>query len=73
MPTLSETFWIAFVATASGFLLKLASMMYKSKCTECSLCGITIKRDVLTEEREHEYDVAHQLQKIKSSTKLEDV
>ena len=73
MPTLSETFWIAFVATASGFLLKLASMAYRSKCSECSFCGITVKRNVELEEKEHEYDVAHQLQKVKSSTKLEDV
>ena len=73
MPTLSETFWIAFVSTASGFLLKLASMLYKSKCSECSFCGITVKRNVELEEREHEYDVSHQLQKTKSSTKLEDV
>lgn len=70
---LSEVFYMALVTAASGFLLKLASMMYRSKCTECSFCGIIIKRDVLTEEKEHEYDVAHQLQKIKSSTKLEDV
>ena len=36
---LSEVFWIAFVGTASGFLLKLASLAYKSKCKECSACG----------------------------------
>jgi hypothetical protein len=73
MPNLSETFWIAFLTVASGFLLKLFSMLYKSKCKECYFCGISIKRDVELEEREHEYDVAHQLQKVKSSTKLEDV
>lgn len=70
---LSEVFWVAFITTVSGVVIKLASMMYRSKCTECSFCGIIIKRDVLTEEKEHEYDVAHQLQKVKSSTKLEDV
>ena len=70
---LSEVFYMALVTAASGFLLKLASMMYKSKCSECYFCGISIKRDVELEEREHEYDVAHQLQKVKSSTKLEDV
>jgi len=64
---------MALVTATSGFLLKLFSMMYKSKCTECSFCGITIKRNVELEEKEHEYDVSHQLQKVKSSTKLEDV
>ena len=42
---LSEVFWISFVATASGFLLKLASLAYKSKCKECSFCGIRVIRD----------------------------
>ena len=73
MTTLSETFWIAFVATASGFLLKLASMAYKSKCKECYFCGISIKRDVELELEEHEYDVANQMQKVKSSDKLENI
>jgi hypothetical protein len=66
MPTLSETFWIAFVATASGFLLKLASMAYKSKCKECYFCGISIKRDVELEEQEREFELTHQMQKTKS-------
>jgi hypothetical protein len=73
MSILSETFWIAFVATASGFLLKLASMAYKSKCKECYFCGISIKRDVEMEEREHEYDVVHQpttSQKIQDDDKI---
>lgn len=55
MPNLSETFWVAFITVASGFLLKLASMMYKSKCSECSFCGITVKRNVEIEERETEF------------------
>lgn len=46
---LSEVFWIAFVGTASGFLLKLASLAYKSKCKECSFCGIRIIRDTQAE------------------------
>tara|TARA_B110000285_G_C15000643_1_gene551243 strand:+ start:130 stop:372 length:243 start_codon:yes stop_codon:yes gene_type:complete len=46
---LSEVFWISFVATASGFLLKCASLAYKSKCKECSFCGIRIIRDTEAE------------------------
>jgi hypothetical protein len=59
---LSEVFWIALIGTASGLLLKLSSMLFKSKCSECSCFGITIKRDVITEEREHEYDVEHRVE-----------
>ena len=53
---LSEVFWIAFVGTASGFLLKCASLAYKSKCKECSFCGITIKRDVHIEMEMDEFN-----------------
>ena len=70
---LSEVFWVAFITTVSGVVIKLASMAYKSKCKECYFCGISIKRDVELEEREHEYDVAHQLQKTKSSTNLDNI
>jgi len=76
MPTLSEVFYVCLLTTVSGVVIKLASMAYKSKCKECYFCGISIKRDVELEEREHEYDVSHQLQKVKSSSNkdnLEDV
>ena len=59
MQTLSETFWIAFVASASGLLLKLASMLFKSKCSDVNCCGMHIKRDVAMEEAEHEFDTLH--------------
>ena len=52
---LSEVFYMALVTASSGFLLKLASMLYKSKCSECSFCGITVKRNVELEERETEF------------------
>jgi hypothetical protein len=48
-------------------IIKLASMAYKSKCKECYFCGISIKRDVELEEREHEYDVANQMKKANSN------
>ena len=54
--TLSEVFWIAFIGTASGLLIKIASMILKSKCSDCSFCGITIKRDVALEEKENEFE-----------------
>lgn len=73
MPTLSEVFYVCLVTTVSGMIIKLASMAYKSKCKECYFCGISIKRDVDLEEREHEYDVAHQMQKVKSGTNLENI
>lgn len=55
----SEIFWGSVLVTLSGLMLKLVSMMFKSKCSEVSCCGLFIKRDVITEEREHEYDIEH--------------
>ena len=56
---LSEVFWIAFVSTASGMIIKLASMAYKTKCKECSMCCLKITRDVELEERENKFEITH--------------
>jgi hypothetical protein len=56
---LSEVFWVAFIGTISGMLIKLASMAYKSKCKEVSCCCIKIIRDVELEERETEFKISH--------------
>ena len=58
---LSEVFWVAFIGTVSGIIIKIGSMVYKSKCTECGFCGIIIKRDVITEEREHEFELSRKI------------
>lgn len=51
---LSEVFWVAFIGTISGCIIKLASMAYKSKCKEVSCCCMKIIRDIEAEEREDE-------------------
>ena len=56
---LSETFWIAFVGTMTGFILKLCSMAYKSKCKECSFCGVKIVRDTEEEGELDMYKLEH--------------
>ena len=40
---LSEVFWVAFVATVSAMVIKLASLCFKSKCSECIICGGRIR------------------------------
>ena len=54
---LSEVFWVAFVATSSAMVIKLASLCFKSKCRECSVCGGRIKiiRDIDAEVKEEEF------------------
>tara|TARA_R110002074_G_scaffold262760_1_gene434880 strand:+ start:2196 stop:2480 length:285 start_codon:yes stop_codon:yes gene_type:complete len=56
---MSEVFWVAFVSTMTGFVLKMVSMIYKSKCSKCSVCCITCERDVELEEREFEFSRLH--------------
>lgn len=52
-------FWTFFMTTVVGFILKCASMAYKSKCKEVTCCCIKIIRDTELEEKEHEYDIEH--------------
>ena len=40
---LTETFWVAFIATASAMVIKLASLCFKSKCSECIICDGRIR------------------------------
>ena len=54
-----EVFWVGFITTTSGMIIKLGSMAYKSKCKECSICCIKIIRDVELEERETEFQILH--------------
>ena len=58
---LSEVFWVAFITTISGMIIKLASMAYKSKCKECEICCIKVKRDVELEEKELEFELHHKV------------
>ena len=56
---LSEVFWVAFITTISGMIIKLAYMAYKSKCSECSFCCIKVIRNVDLEEKETEFIINH--------------
>ena len=67
---LTETFYIVLVTTCSGLLIKLASMAYKSKCSECDCLGFHIKRNVELEEKETEF---LQINKVKSNINLDNI
>ncbi len=43
---LSEVFWVSTVSVIAGVVIKLTSMAYRSKCSECSCWGIRIVRKV---------------------------
>ena len=52
MTVLTEVFWVTFITTVTGMLIKLASMCYKSKCVQVDVCCIKIVRDTAAEEKE---------------------
>ena len=56
---LDSIFWLSFVTLTSGMIVKLASMAYKSKCIECEVCCIKVKRDAIVEEKEREFELTH--------------
>jgi len=69
---LSETFWVAFIATASAMVIKLASLCFKSKCSECIICGgrIRVIRDINAETKETEFELTHPPSPSSSSKEL---
>ena len=65
----SEIFISLLVTTLAGCSLNLARLCYKSKCTSISCCGVTVKRDVVAEVVEHEFDRTHpNMIRVDSST-----
>ena len=72
MTTLSEVFYVCLVTTASATLIKLATLCFKSKCQECSICGgrMRIIRDITAET---EIELASPPQKSPSSKDLGDI
>ena len=75
MTTLSEVFYVCLVTTVSATLIKLATLCFKSKCRECSVCGGRIKiiRDIAAETDEREFELTHPPQKSPSSKDLTDI
>ena len=70
---LSEVFWIAFITTISGVIIKLCSMAYKSKCKEVSCCCIKLVRDVELEEKENEFEITHRVPPLNKSESKEQI
>jgi hypothetical protein len=58
---LSEVFWVAFITTLSGVIIKLAAMAYKSKCREIECCCIKIVRDIEAEARAEAIEAQQQV------------
>ena len=54
---------VLIITTSSNLIFGLAKLIAKSKCSEVSCCGCIIKRDVILEEKENEFEITHQQHK----------
>ena len=54
---ITEIFLTFLVTSLVGMVLALSKMAYRSKCKRCTLCGITVERDVELEEKIDELEM----------------
>jgi len=59
MSGMSEIFWSFLITSLIAFFTVIVRMCYKSKCEniQCGLTGITIKRNVVLEEKTDEIEL----------------
>lgn len=53
----NAVFWSFFITSTIGCLLKIGSLLYKSKCKEVDICCIKIIRDTDGELKEDEIEI----------------
>ena len=56
---LSDVIISLIITSSTNILYALIKNISKSKCSECVLGCITIKRDVALEEKENEFEILH--------------
>ena len=59
--TFNAVFWSFFITSTIGCLLKIGSLLYKSKCKEVNFCCIKIIRDIETELKEDELEIKNKV------------
>ena len=50
---------VLLITTIGNLVIGLAKLIAKSKCSEISCCGCLVKRDVVLEEKETEFEILH--------------
>ena len=51
-------FWSFFITSSIGLIIGLVKIASKSKCSECSICGCYIKRNIELEIEEERIELA---------------
>lgn len=57
----SEIFFISFMTASFAFLTLAVRQCYKCKIAELSMCGLVIKRDTFSEEKEAEMRIQNNI------------
>lgn len=52
---MTEIFWTFVITSSVAFIIKIASLCFKSKCKQVDICCIRVIRDTEIEERELEF------------------
>ena len=64
---LTEFFFVFFITSVVGLILKCSGYLYKSKCKEVSFCGLKVIRDVVAEEKLDEIDIERNNREINTN------
>ena len=54
----NAVFWSFFITSSIGLIIGLVKIASKSKCSECSICGCYIKRNIELELEEERMELA---------------
>ena len=69
---MTEIFWTFLITSGVGLVLAVGRIIYKSKCVTISVCGcIEIERDIITEERIDEIQLARNRRNASAATGVE--
>ena len=56
---MNDAILVLLITTSSNLVFGLSKLIAKSKCSEISCCGCSIKRDVVLEEKAEEFEILH--------------
>ena len=60
--SMNDVIAVLLITTIGNLVIGLAKLIAKSKCSEVSCCCFNIKRDVVLEEKENEFEILHKKQ-----------
>jgi hypothetical protein len=69
---LSEVFYTFVISSSVALIAKIATLCFKSKCKEVTLCCLKVIRDTEAEEKEQEFMTLHKGDQSPSPTNSDD-